>query len=354
MKVRVKYEWEYARQRFVKDGAIVGDGEVLDVDLTELSAKTREGLLAIVGLDALKNERNPGRSGPREPDFDLEWAGPPGDWDRQFLLDGPPIGPREWDEVLGRYFEVCLEHGRRLTENEDAELRSIISALHKELSEEDREGVATGSDEGVSPRRRRHRRRTDEAPVPSLVDLDFCDYDHGTPELLRQVEELADRVRTKREEREAKVDAERRERETREQREQEEQWAAKENRLAEEKERQAQEKQTWIERHGSEHLREAMTAGYDCRDLYVRERVALEWPGYEPHLDKYARWKRLSSPSPEALAEAGRAGGKVAWLVSPAASAALEGSTGQGNWSPCEAVIVRNYLGEYYLIKEIR
>ena len=47
------------------------------------------------------------------------------------------------------------------------------------------------------------------------------------------------------------------------------------------KQAEEREKAEWIQAHGSQHLREAFTRGYDCQRMYILERVAQELPGYE-------------------------------------------------------------------------
>jgi len=75
------------------------------------------------------------------------------------------------------------------------------------------------------------------------------------------------------------------------------------------KQAEEREKAEWIQAHGSQHLREAFTRGYDCQRLYILERVAQELPGYEVYQfdgrDEWELYKR-SCPSPEALEEVKR------------------------------------------------
>ena len=337
MKVRVAYTEEYAKRRFVEEGVVAKADEVLEVEVAQLSAETRKGLLGVARFDPWGQGCDPG---PGEADLDLEWVGPRGAQEGRFLLEGPPNGPGEWDEVLGRFFGARGEHNRRRREKEDAELRKLAAGLRKELKERDKPEAEGTEAHHVGVRRRRRRLNP--------FDHDLRDYGHATPELRAEVEGLQERVHTVRGERERRAWAEREAREAREAREQDEQEAT-------EKARQAEEKQAWIDRHGSEHLKEAIAAGYDCRDLYVRERAAIEWPEYEPNIEKRAKWKRLSSPSPKALAEAKRVGGRVVRLEIPVSSTPVpEGESDRDDWDPCEAVIVDGYLDRYHLVKEVR
>jgi len=75
------------------------------------------------------------------------------------------------------------------------------------------------------------------------------------------------------------------------------------------KEAEEREKAEWIQVHGSQHLKEAFTRGYDCQRLYILERVAQELPGYIVYKfdgrDEWELYKR-SCPSVEALEEVKR------------------------------------------------
>jgi hypothetical protein len=103
----------------------------------------------------------------------------------------------------------------------------------------------------------------------------------------------------------------------------------------------------WIGAHGSEFLRKACDAGYDCQRRYVTERAALERPGFTADFDDRADWRDRSCPSEVALDLALAAGGTVVWLTRPGRE------LGEPEyWEPCEAVVIRQYLGSYDLIKE--
>jgi hypothetical protein len=103
----------------------------------------------------------------------------------------------------------------------------------------------------------------------------------------------------------------------------------------------------WIATHGSEFLRKACGAGYDCQRRYVIERAALERPGFVVDFDDRAAWRDRSCPSEAALDLALAVGGQVVWLTTPG----YEISEAE-YWEPCEAVLIRQYLGQYDLIKQ--
>ena len=75
------------------------------------------------------------------------------------------------------------------------------------------------------------------------------------------------------------------------------------------KQAEEREKAEWIQAHGSQHLREAFTRGYDCQRMYILERVAKELPSYEVYqFDNRDEWElyNRSCPSQEALEEVKR------------------------------------------------
>lgn len=61
------------------------------------------------------------------------------------------------------------------------------------------------------------------------------------------------------------------------------------------------EKAAWIAAHGSARLKRAHAAGYDCGRLYLRERAAVEYPGFTLDYENAAAWKRRACPSERAL-----------------------------------------------------
>jgi len=101
------------------------------------------------------------------------------------------------------------------------------------------------------------------------------------------------------------------------------------------------EKAAWIAAHGSEYLRKATGAGYDCQRRYVEERAALEYPGYWVDFDEDAQYFDRAAPSEAALDEALRVGGQVVWRV-----IALEDEYGDTVKDGAEAV--RVVLAERY------
>jgi hypothetical protein len=95
--------------------------------------------------------------------------------------------------------------------------------------------------------------------------------------------------------------------------------AEKEAEEAAEGRRQA-EIRAWIAAHGSDRLRRLLDAGYPIWQEYVRERVAREFPGFTPDLNREARWRDLlketdPAPTDEQIALAQRFGGRAVLLT---------------------------------------
>lgn len=111
-----------------------------------------------------------------------------------------------------------------------------------------------------------------------------------------------------------------------------------------------QERAAWVAQHGSPRLRKCLDQGYDCQRLYAIERAAIEYPGYILDYNDAARWKDRSGPSEAALDEAARVSGIVVWLTAEP-SAAVGDDPDYGVFESCEAVIIREYLGKYDLVK---
>ena len=109
-----------------------------------------------------------------------------------------------------------------------------------------------------------------------------------------------------------------------------------------------EEKKRWIAEHGSDHLKTALAEGYDCQRLYLAERAAQEFPGYEVDFRRQAWvWEECACPSPQALEEARRVGGRVVRIIEKVAP---------DGWSTCpnyEAVRVE-VCGEYPAYKIIK
>ena len=103
------------------------------------------------------------------------------------------------------------------------------------------------------------------------------------------------------------------------------------------------ERNAWIAQHGSAYLKKCADMGYDCQKAYVHERAALEHPAYVLDYNDDARWKDRAGPREAALDEAARVGGQIVWLTYL--------NDADDFFEPCEAVVIRSYLGKYDLIR---
>lgn len=123
--------------------------------------------------------------------------------------------------------------------------------------------------------------------------------------------------------------------------------AEKEHLAKEQKEARLAERATWVATHGSDYLKKAIGAEYDCAKQYVTERAALELgTGFKVDFGKTINWDRRSCPSEQALDLALELQGKgfnaeVVWLKDYEGETPLETR---------EAVAVRNYLGKYNVV----
>lgn len=122
-----------------------------------------------------------------------------------------------------------------------------------------------------------------------------------------------------------------------------------------EKEAREAEKLAWITTNGSDYLKDAVALGYNCQRQYITERATLEFPDFQVDFDGHAEWRVRACPSREALAEvkalvvAGH-NAKVVWLTNGTAEPEEPDYNYEG-FEPCEAVVIRDYLGKYDLIK---
>jgi hypothetical protein len=118
-------------------------------------------------------------------------------------------------------------------------------------------------------------------------------------------------------------------------------------------------KAAWINTHGSDHLRRAFAREHNCQRMYVLERARQEALGYTVDFEGNAEWKARACPSEAALDEAARIEAlglgevRIVWLTSPARAERLEYYDDPGEFEPCEAVVVRDYLGKYDLVRQM-
>lgn len=114
------------------------------------------------------------------------------------------------------------------------------------------------------------------------------------------------------------------------------------------------EKRAWVVGRGSDYLKDAVALDYDCQRLYVTERSTAEFPDFVLDFDDNAEWGSRACPSVEALSEvkllvASGLDARVVWLTSPATKVEED----DDEFEAIEAVVIRDYLGKYDLIKVI-
>lgn len=114
------------------------------------------------------------------------------------------------------------------------------------------------------------------------------------------------------------------------------------------KEAAEKERLDWINQHGSDHLKKAVAAGYNCKRLYVTERVNLEYPEFQADIDNKAEWKSRSCPSHEALEFSLRhPGSEVVWCTRRHDYKVPEPGYYDNEDEPAqEAVVIKDYLGD--------
>lgn len=119
-------------------------------------------------------------------------------------------------------------------------------------------------------------------------------------------------------------------------------------------ERRREERAAWVAAHGSSRLKKCLAMNYDCQKQYAIERAAFEFPGYVLDYQDNSAWKARSGPSEAALDEAARVSGEIVWLTAEPQTEPADASgydDEDDGFEPCEAVVVRQYLGKYDLVK---
>ena len=117
------------------------------------------------------------------------------------------------------------------------------------------------------------------------------------------------------------------------------------------------EKLAWILEHGSNYLKDAASLDYDCQRLYAIERSSLEYPDFTLDFDDKADWSSRSCPSAKAIAivkslVAFGIDAQVVWLTSPVdGEESDEFDDEESGFDAREAIVIRDYLGKYDLVK---
>ena len=128
-----------------------------------------------------------------------------------------------------------------------------------------------------------------------------------------------------------------------------------------EREKREQEKADWIRNNGSQYLKDCLELGIKANREYVIERAAMEHPGFTVDYTDNADWEEIFSPSPEALQElkelrnAG-VNANLVWLIKPAKTGKDDDDDNEDEYyvsmfESCEALVIRDFLGRYDLVK---
>lgn len=138
-----------------------------------------------------------------------------------------------------------------------------------------------------------------------------------------------------------------------EQREYDKKRKLKEQKIKEEQEEKHRayedERSNWINEYGSQYLKNAIKLGYDIDSKYAIERAIKELPDFELDVDDNSVWGERVNPSEKAVEEVMKLiengyKAEVVWLTSP---------DDEDDFEECEAIGIREYLGNYYLVKLI-
>jgi hypothetical protein len=130
----------------------------------------------------------------------------------------------------------------------------------------------------------------------------------------------------------------------------------KERKEKAEKEKRKQEKTNWITAHGSQYLKDCLELGQYAHKDYVYERAEFEFPEYKLDYNNSAAWDTKYSPSQKALDELKllrqrKIESDIVYLTTDVDGEEYD-SVYDGDVKP-EAVVIRNFLGKYDLIKII-
>ena len=124
-------------------------------------------------------------------------------------------------------------------------------------------------------------------------------------------------------------------------------------------------KSTWIEAHGSDHLKRAFARDHDCQRKYVIERAHFDTLSISPEfvvdIENEASWKSRSCPSIKALDLADEVDTlalgdvEIVWLTEPAQDRKHNADEYHDfePFEPCEAIVIRGYLGKYDLVATV-
>lgn len=287
MKLVYKLSDKGRKALFIETGTMPSDTQACEVDPALLSREQRALLVPMLIGDMVTLVYSDVR-----PSYDFSG------WRKPLTLDSIATS---WESLLATYAQVAAEGAARLTAQQDAEVARRLELFQAWNS----------------------------SRQPDMIPASLTHHARGG-ELEAAYAAAKERAFHAQREERAQKDAEQAERE-----------AAKQAKL--------DERRAWALQHGSVRLQKCISAGYDCQRLYVTERAARDHPQYALDFDDNAAWRDRSGPSEAALDEAARVGGTVVWLThGPAAD---HDDDDDETPEPCEAVVIRRYLGSYDLIR---
>jgi hypothetical protein len=121
-----------------------------------------------------------------------------------------------------------------------------------------------------------------------------------------------------------------------------------------EKEKREQEKIQWIKQHGSQYLKDCLELGQYAHREYLYERAKMEYPDYILDYEDGIRYNEIYSPSQIAIDELKKVrrnteNSDIVWLTNDG----KERDWDDEDFCPCEAIIIRKWLGRYDLYRII-
>lgn len=279
MKVELKYTKQALENHAIATGQVAHSQ--MEVPLEKLEPEERALVIAMTGVPVYHGHVR--HITVRDPVFVVGATA--------FNAPFVPIAPKDWVALAHAWREADEANRQRLRDRLTAEASQLITEGEAALALWDADFVKAVEKNGYS----------DEVAYRFSWDANTEPY--LAPELAARARDVAERIKarfTPLREAASKATSER-------------------NRQAEERERRRRqeleaEKATWIAAHGSDYLKKAVAAGYDCQRRYIEERADLEYPGYLVDFDEDSQYHARSAPSEAALDEALRVGGQVVWL----------------------------------------
>lgn len=115
-----------------------------------------------------------------------------------------------------------------------------------------------------------------------------------------------------------------------------------------------EERNIWINKYGSQYLKDANALNYDIDDVYLIERAKIEHPGYQLDINDNVSWSDIKNPSVKALREVKELLEKgLNAIIVELTAPVEEDDYDDDDFDNCEAIVISNYFGNNYLIKTL-